>query len=111
MPPCGVFFPRKPRARGGTKKYIINNILRRYLDIHELEEYDDNYKSRLLEWGQKHNKDIEFKLLNRFKFDKRDRFLVGVCIDGEQKATAEDFNKKSAEQTACMTVVEMLEIV
>jgi len=93
-----------------AKKYVVDKILRRYLDIHELEEQDDNYKSRLLEWGQKHGREVEFKLLNRFKFDKRDRFLVGVIIDGLQKATAEDFNKKSAEQTASKEVVSLLEI-
>ena len=93
-----------------SKKYIIEKILRRYLDIHELEEKDENYKSRLLEWGQKHGKEVEFKLINRFKFDKRDRFLVGVMVDGTQHATAEDFNKKSAEQTASKEVVSLLEI-
>ena len=92
------------------KSYVINNILRQYLDIHNLEEIDDNYKSRLLEWGQKNGKDVEFKLLNRYKFDKRDRFLVGVIIDGLQKSTAEDFNKKSAEQLASKEVVLSLEI-
>lgn len=92
------------------KSYVINNILRQYLDIHTLEEVDDNYKSRLLEWGQKNGKEVEFRLLNRYKFDKRDRFLVGVMVDGLQKATAEDFNKKSAEQLASMEVVLSLDI-
>ncbi len=93
-----------------AKKYIIREILRRYLDIHELEDKDDNYKSQLLEWGQKHGREIEFKLINRFKFDKRDRFLIGVFIDSIQKATAEDFNKKSAEQMASKEVVQSLQL-
>ena len=93
-----------------AKRYIINQILRRYLDIHELEDRDDNYKSKLLEWGQKNGNAIEFILINRYKFNKRDRFLIGVNIDGEQKATAEDFNKKSAEQTAAKAVVHLLQI-
>ncbi len=93
-----------------SKRYVINEILRKYLDIHELEATDDNYKSKLLEWGQKKGKVIEFVLINRYKLSKRDRFLIGVNIDGEQKATAEDFNKKSAEQTASMEVVQLLQI-
>ena len=28
-----------------TKNYVINQMLRKYLDIHELERVDDNYKS------------------------------------------------------------------
>jgi ribonuclease-3 len=83
-----------------TQKYIVENILRRYLDIHELENYDDNYKSQLLEWCQKHGKTISYKLISRYKFEKRDRFKVGVFINNQRVATADDFNKKSAEQAA-----------
>lgn len=84
----------------GCRKYIINKILRRYLDIHELEHFDDNYKSQLLEWCQKHGKEAAFQVVHRYKMDRRDRFRVAVLIDGDQKGTAEDFNKKSAEQYA-----------
>ena len=83
-----------------TQKYIVENILRRYLDIHELENYDDNYKSQLLEWCQKHGKTISYKLISRYKFEKRDRFKGGVFINNQRIATADDFNKKSAEQAA-----------
>ncbi len=83
-----------------TKDYVISKILMKYLDIHDLETSDENYKSRLLEWGQKENKNITYKLLNKYKLDKRDRFKIGVFVDGKEVSTAEDFNKKSAEQTA-----------
>jgi ribonuclease-3 len=83
-----------------TQKYIVENILRRYLDIHEMENYDDNYKSQLLEWCQKHGKTISYKLISRYKFEKRDRFKVGVFVNNQRIATADDFNKKSAEQAA-----------
>ena len=83
-----------------TQKYIVEKILRRYLDIHELENYDDNYNSQLLEWCQKHGKTIYYKLISRYKFEKRDRFKVGVFVNNQRIATADDFNKKSAEQAA-----------
>lgn len=84
----------------GTRRYIINQILRKYVDIHELETVDDNYKSQLLEWCQKNGKTVSYKLLARYKFEKRDRFKVAVMVNGKRMATADDFNKKSAEQTA-----------
>ncbi len=84
----------------GTKHYIIRKILRKYLDIHELETYDDNYKSQLLEWSQKNGKTITYKVVAKYKFEKRDRFKVAVLVDDEKIATADDFNKKSAEQMA-----------
>ena len=83
-----------------TKRYVIRHLLRKYLDIHELETYDDNYKSQLLEWSQKNGKSVSYKVIAKYKFEKRDRFKVAVLLDGNKIATADDFNKKSAEQMA-----------
>lgn len=83
-----------------TKRFVIRRILHNYVDVHELENVDDNYKSRLLEWCQKNGQTVSYKLLARYKFEKRDRFKVAVMINGKKMATADDFNKKSAEQTA-----------
>lgn len=94
-----------------TKDYVIRNILMKYLDIHELEKVDDNHKSILLEWCQKYNKEVNFKLISRLKQNKRDFFTVAVTLDGEDVATAQDFNKKSAEQTASKKAIKKLNIV
>ena len=93
-----------------TKKYVINKILRRYLDIHELEVTDDNFKSQLLEWSQKNGHTVSYKVLARYKFEKRDRFKVAVLVDGEKVGTADDFNKKSAEQIASERALSQLGI-
>jgi len=94
-----------------TRNYVISKILMRYLDIHELETSDDNYKSQLLEWGQKEGRTIAYKLISKYKLDKRDRFRIGVYLDGKEISTAEDFNKKSAEQTASSLALKNLNIV
>jgi ribonuclease III len=93
-----------------TKNYVIRHILIKYLDISDLENRDDNYKSRLLEWCQKNSKEISFVTLAKFKLDKRDCFKVAVVIDGEEISTSEDFNKKSAEQMAAGKAVSILKI-
>ncbi|MBK6666203.1 MAG: ribonuclease III [Saprospiraceae bacterium] len=93
-----------------TKTYVIKNILMKYLNINDLETRDDNHKSQLLEWCQKNGKDINFATLSKFKLDKRDCFKVAIVIDGVEISTAEDFNKKSAEQTAANRAIEKLMI-
>ena len=93
-----------------TKTYVIKNILMKYLNINDLETRDDNHKSQLLEWCQKNGKDIKFATLSEFKLDKRDCFKVAIVIDGVEISTAEDFNKKSAEQTAANRAIEKLMI-
>jgi ribonuclease III len=93
-----------------TLDYVVNSILRRYLDIHQLETYDDNYKSQLLEWCQKNGKEVDYRILQKYKLDKRDRFRVAVFIDGTQVAIGEDFNKKNAEQIASEQAIQQLSI-
>ncbi len=94
-----------------TLRFVVRKMLRNYVNIHDLERFDDNYKSQLLEWCQKNGQTISYKLLARYKFEKRDRFKVAVMIDGEKVATADDFNKKSAEQMASVRAMVTLGIV
>lgn len=94
----------------GTKRFIVKRMLRKFVDIHELESYDDNYKSQLLEYCQKKGQNVSYRLLTRYKMDKRDRFKVAVIIDGKKIAVADDFNKKSAEQQASEKALHKLEV-
>ena len=83
-----------------TKQFVVRQVLRKYVNVEELESFDDNYKSQLLEWCQKNGHTVAYKLMARYKYEKRDRFKVAVLINNEKVATADDFNKKSAEQSA-----------
>lgn len=94
----------------GTKRFVVRKILRSYVDVHELETLDDNYKSQLLEWCQKNGQKVDYKLLARYKFEKRDRFKVAVLVNGKKVATADDFNKKSAEQSASERAMQQMGI-
>lgn len=94
----------------GTRRIVIKRILRNYIDIHSLETIDDNYKSQLLEWCQKTGKEVDYRLKQKFKFDKRDRFTIAVAIDGEEVATAEAFSKKRAEQSASQKALKILAV-
>lgn len=93
-----------------TRNYVISKILIKYLDMHTLETSDDNYKSQLLEWGQKEGRLISYKLLSKYKHDKRDRFKIGVYLDGQEISVADDYNKKSAEQIASNRALSTLNI-
>lgn len=98
------------KGYAATKNYVIDEILLKHLDIHALEDKDDNFKSQLLEWGQKNNILIDYRMLSKYKLDRRDRFKVGVYVDGEEVGKADDFNKKSAEQLASEIALQKLNI-
>ena len=93
-----------------TKRIVISKILRRHLNIHDLEDTDDNYKSQLLEYCQKNGSEIDYRVMERFKMENRDRFKIAVYIDGKEIAVGEDFNKKSAEQSASFKALKSLGI-
>ncbi len=98
------------RGFKGTKDYVINEVLLKHIDIHELESMDDNFKSQLLEWGQKNSVNVDYKLVSKYKQDKRDRFKVAVMVGGDEVAKADDYNKKSAEQMASERALRKLNI-
>jgi len=98
------------RGYNGTKQIVIGRILRNYINIHDLEQQDDNYKSQLLEWCQKTGRDVDYRMKQKYKFDKRDRFKIAVAVNGDEVASAEAFSKKSAEQLASQRALEILGI-
>jgi len=84
-----------------TKSFIINKMLRQYIDVHELENVNTNYKSQLLEYSQKNQKTISYNVLDHYRTkNNRERFKIAVLLDGKSLATAEDYSEKSAEQKA-----------
>ncbi len=88
------------RGYDHTTRFVIRKILQNYVDVSQLEHTDDNYNSQLLEWCQKNGKTVSYKLMARYKLEKRDRFKVAVLVDNQKFGVADDYNKKSAEQTA-----------
>ncbi|MBK7010859.1 MAG: ribonuclease III [Saprospiraceae bacterium] len=93
-----------------TSAYVIKQILMRYLDIHALEQQNDNHKSIILEWSQKNGHEVEFVQMSKVKNDKRDYFRMAVMVDGDKISEAEDFNKKAAEQRAAELAILELNI-
>ncbi len=84
-----------------TRRFIIRKMLLQYMDVHELETVNTNYKSQLLEYSQKEHKTITYELLNHYRTKaNRERFKISVLVDGKIVADAEDYSKKSAEQKA-----------
>jgi ribonuclease-3 len=91
-----------------TSAYVIRQILMKYLDIHALEQQNDNHKSIILEWSQKNGHEVEFVQMSKIKNDKRDFFRMAVMVNGDKISEAEDFNKKAAEQKAAeLAIVEL----
>ncbi len=90
-----------------TKRFIEKFIFPNFFDIKNLVAVDTNYKSRLIEWGQKNKMDVQFQTEEAYR-RRQNRFLCVVTIQGEEKGRGEGGSKKEAEQHAAEVVVNAL---
>jgi len=93
-----------------TKNFLINHIIKSHIDIHKLEQTETNYKSKLIEWCQRHGKDITFELIENEQGESNKLFTVQVMIDGDILGAGKEFNKKNAEKLAAERACDALSI-
>lgn len=90
-----------------TKKFIEKFIFPNFFNIRELVTVDRNYKSRLIEWGQKSKADLNFEVVESQK-GRRNRFDCTITVRGEVMGCGVGNSKKEAEQNAAEQVIGKL---
>lgn len=93
-----------------TKNFLIQRILTPHVDIHQLELTESNFKSKLIEWCQRHGKDVSFDVVTNAEGEHSKLFTIQVSIDGEIMAQGLDYNKKNAEKLAAEKTCTLLAI-
>jgi ribonuclease-3 len=93
-----------------TKNFLVNHIIKSHIDIHKLEQTETNFKSKLIEWCQRHSKDITFELTENQEGESNKLFTVQASVDGEVLGMGKEFNKKNAEKLAAEKACEALGI-
>lgn len=92
-----------------AKRFVIKKILFEYVNIYELERSDTNYKSQLIEWGQKNKKNVEFNTIsNPAPGANKPPFITEIFVDGEIIGRGEGFSKKEAQQNAAQMSLSKL---
>jgi ribonuclease-3 len=93
-----------------TKNFLLKRIVNPYIDIHMLENTETNFKSKLIEWCQRHGKDISFDVVDNDEGDSAKLFTVHAIVDNEVQGIGRDYNKKAAEKLAAEKACEALAI-
>ena len=83
-----------------TKRVVVNKIINTYMDIDNLETSDWNFKSKLIDWGQKGRHKVSFEVVKVLTHKYSKQYEVQVLIDGNPKESAIDNSIKAAEQLA-----------
>jgi ribonuclease-3 len=93
-----------------TKDFLLKRIVKPYIDVHTLELTETNFKSKLIEWCQRHGKDVTFDLVPNIEGDSAKLFTIQAIIDGESFGIGRDYNKKNAEKQAAEKTCEALSL-
>lgn len=91
-----------------TRKSLTQHIFKKHINLKELEHTEINFKSKILEWAQKHKKKVDFNLIAEKGKCPNKVYEVEVAINGNRYATAEDRSIKGAEQQASKLTIDKL---
>lgn len=92
-----------------TKKFIVQRLIQPHYDFDEILSTTYNHKSKIIEWAQRENKDVDFSLVEE-KSESSRHFVVELVVDGKGITKGFGFNKKKAEQDAARKSIEKLKI-
>lgn len=88
--------------------HIIEYLLNQKVDIDKIEHTERDFKSRILEWGQKTKRSIVFNTNEIQNVPPTNQlFYTQILLDDVQVATGEGRNKKKAEQNAARKLFEL----
>ncbi len=88
-----------------TRTFILNQLVKAYIDLDTMESTDTNYKNQLLSWAQKNGHTMTFDTLEEKQEGTRKLFIVGIVVNGEVMAKGSGFNKKEAGQVAAQNAL------
>lgn len=92
------------------RKILIERVVNTHLNIDELEKKEVNFKSRLIEWGQKYKKTVEFRVVDEIGVGNGKQYEVEVLVDDIPWVTARDFSIKGAEKIGAEKACNLLEM-
>jgi ribonuclease-3 len=92
------------------KQFVITKLIAPNYDLEELINSNSNFKSKLIEWGQREGKEVRFEIVSVEKGKLHKEFTARVFVSGEAAGTGYGNSKKKAEQDAAFKTCEMLNI-
>lgn len=92
-----------------TQKFIIKKILTQHFDLETVVQNNPNFKSILIEWGQREGKKINFQISEEGHHHNKE-FTASIILDEVKITEGKGYSKKKAEQTAAMKACEVLDI-
>lgn len=91
------------------EKFVLKVIINQYIDLITVAKKDTNYKSILIEWGQKHKESVHFITEEKTGLNQlTPPFTAQAAINNEVIGQGEGFSKKEAQQNAAHIALKEL---
>ncbi len=92
-----------------TKKFIVERIMKFHIDIHDVENTDTDYKSKLINFCQRRKKQLSFNLVKEIGKGIKKEFIIEVEINQHKYGQSRNSSKRRAEQHAAEITIQQLE--
>ncbi len=97
------------RGYKACMKFVEKRILGELINIDKVAYKEMNFKSKLIEWGQKNRIEVEFVLLDTQKDEKNNPiFHFRVLLEGVDGCEGTGFSKKESQQIAAKETMRLL---
>lgn len=90
-------------------RFIGKRIMNQLINIDKVAYKEVNFKSKLIEWGQKRHVDVVFKLIEETKESSSTPVFVSqIFIEGVACCTGKGYSKKESQQQAAKSTLALL---
>lgn len=93
---------------GRCYSFIRDVVLGRYIDVEEVSKTEENYKSKLIEWCQKYQLQIQFDIVSEEVLADHNtpKFVSRVTVEGIYCGSGDGYSKKESHQNAARQAVK-----
>ena len=93
---------------GYCMRFMEERILRQYINLDKMAYKEVNFKSKLIEWGQKNRIMLEFRLVEQSKEVSSPVFQTEVLLEGISAGQGTGYSKKESQQSAAKQALNSL---
>lgn len=90
------------------RRFLLDRVFTRIDNLESVVKSDKNYKSRLIEWGQKKHLDVEFRIVSEELRKEGVYFVSEAVVDGNVCGVGNGFSKRESQQKAARQALAKL---
>jgi len=92
-----------------AKKFVFETLIKQHLNIDKVLKSEVDFKSRLIEWGQKNRVEVNFEVTeSTYDAQNNPVFFSRVKVGGAEIGSGKGYSKKESHQMAAKVAIKKL---